>query len=475
MRRIAFVVGACVCAHSLMAQGTRETASPPSSTVLRRSTVLTRPPSAAATVPAASRPASALPQTAAPSIPMRAARPPALVSAASRLDRSTGTGTGETGPSGVGATPTSVRDAATRLARHYYGTQPRDVVVRDDKSVTVFLKDSARLEKAPPGLGVDNGVALPVRFLSLDSASGAMMALKPWFDDGGGLRFDSRRNAYVGTIRMGLRDTLNATRPRQLSPAVRFSIMASADSVTPERIEITETNVFVTSARVSTTRREDAMRVTVWPDFSDRGVDLWIPFRRDTLVVRVDRPRVDGLGLESAMVTVAVPPGALAPEDSVAVMLQATRGSFDAQTVYPKGNTPATAKLRSDGIGALTVTASAPALDAGVASMEFTIPMGLLTGGLIGALMGSGLITLRERRRASTRNLGAVIGSGLLAGMVVAVIIAIGVMKLPGLDLPSGSGSLVALLAGVVGGYIGPKGLEGLIPALKTGQDAPTG
>jgi hypothetical protein len=369
-----------------------------------------------------------------------------------------------------GASPSSVSDAATQLARHYYGKKTTRVIVRDETSVTVLLSDSARLEPAPPGLGVTDGVALPVRFLSVDSATGNLMALKPWFDDGGGLRYDSRRNAYVGTIRMGVRDTLNATRPRLLSPAVRFSIVANADSVTPERIEIGETNVFSTSARLSTARRDAAMRVTVWPDFSDRGIDLWIPYRRDTLLVTVDRPRVDGLGLESAVITVAVPPGALAPEDSVAVMLQASRGSFDVQTVYPKGTTPATARLRSDGIGALTVTASAPTLDAGTSRMEFTIPTGLLSGGLIGALMGSGLITLRERRRSASRNLGAIIGSGLLAGIVVAIVIAIGVMKLPGLDLPSGSGSLVALLAGVVGGYVGPKGLETFIPALKAGQ-----
>lgn len=470
MRRIALVFGACALSQTAVAQGTRTeaAAAPPA---LRRSTVLTRAPTTERAIPTA-RPASALPQAAAPTIPMRRTRPPALVTAATRLDR-TATGAGAGSAGGSSPTPASVSDAATKLAKYYYGAHTGKVIVRDEQSATILLTDSARLEPAPPGLGVADGVALPVRFLSVDSATGQMMALKPWFDDGGGLRYDSRRNAYVGTIRIGVRDSLNATRPRLLSPAVRFSIVASADSITPERLEIGETNVFTTSARLTTTRRDAAMRVTVWPDFSDRGVDLWIPYRRDTLLVRVDRPRVDGLGLESAMITVAVPPGALAPEDSVAVMLQATRGSFDVQTVYPKGTTPATARLRSDGIGALTVTASAPTLDTGSTTMEFTIPTGLLTGGLIGALMGSGLITLRERRRGSSRNLGAVIGSGLLAGSVVAVIVAIGVMKLPGLDLPSGSGSLVALLAGVVGGYIGPKGLEGLIPALKAGQDPP--
>jgi hypothetical protein len=458
----------CALAHTLNAQGA--STRPP----LRRSTVLVRKPATEAAQPAAERPASALPASAAPAATMKPTLSSALVSAAKRVTAATATGSSPAG-SGSGAAaitapPATVNEAATRLARHYYGTRAGAVTVRDGKSVTVWLRDSARLEKAPPGLGVAEGVALPVRFLSVDSATGDVMALKPWFDDGGGLRYDSRRNAYIATIRMGVRDTLNASRARALSPAVRFSVVGAADSITPERIEIGETNVFTTSARLIASRRDVAMRVTIWPDFSDRGVDLWIPYRHDTLQVRVDRGRIDGLGLEEVTVSVAVPPGALAPEDSVAVMLQTSRGTFDTQTLYPKGATPATTRLRSEGIGTITITARSPALDDGVTTMQFTTPMGLLNGGLIGALMGSGLITLRERRRNSRRSLRYVIASGLLTGLVVALVVAIGVLKLPGLDLPSGSGSLVALLAGVVGGYIGPKGLEGLIPALRSGR-----
>lgn len=449
-----------VSATGLVAQGTTGAAPP-----VRRSTVLVRPPASIAREPelTATRPPSAVSAAAAPSVVATPTRTPSLVTAAARVQAQPAPGTGATAT-------VRVPEAATALARHYYGARTARVAVRDARSVTVFLRDSARLEPAPPGLGVADGVALPVRFLTVDSASGDVMALKPWLDDGGGLRFDSRRNAYVATLRMGVRDTLNARRPRALAPPVRFSVVAAADSVLPERIEIGETNVFTTSARVVTTRRDRAVRVSVWPDFADHGIDVWIPYRMDTLLVRVDRGRIDGLGLEDATVTVSVPAGALAPTDSVAVTLSTSRGRLTTQTLYPKGGTPASTTLHSDGLGDVTLSAQAATLVEGTTTLSFGLPTGLLWGGLIGALMGSGLVLTRERRR-SRRGVPWVVGSGVLAGLVVAVIVAIGAIKLPGFDIPTGSGFFIALLGGVLGGYVGPKGLEALVPAMKAGRE----
>ncbi|MCU0649776.1 MAG: hypothetical protein MUF00_17430 [Gemmatimonadaceae bacterium] len=414
--------------------------------------------------------------TAAPAVRTRTSvllRPPIGV-------RDTGTSRRPASVTGVsaamGTQPVALaRDSSSstmRLARELYGARARALTLRNTQRVMVFLDDSARIERAPPGLGVAEGVALPVRFVARDSATGDLMALKPWFDDGGGLRYDSRTASYVATLRLGVRDSLNGTRTRPLTPAVRFSIVAAADSVAPGTVALEETNVFTQSARLVTTRRDAAMRVEIWPDFAEQSIKVWVPFRRDTLLVAVDRPRVDGLGLDALTVTVAVPPGALASDDSIAVMLQSSRGTLEQQTLYPKGNAPATTRLRSAGIGAVSITARSAALDDGVTTTRFTAPLGLLAGAALGALAGSAMLILRDRTRSRRKHLVPVLASGILSGLVVALVVALGVLNLPGLDLPAGSGSLVALLAGVIGGYVGPKGLEALMPSLAAGRTA---
>ncbi|MCU0634926.1 MAG: hypothetical protein MUE41_08640 [Gemmatimonadaceae bacterium] len=448
-----------------------------------RSSVLLRPPvTETLATPPRTRPASALPAAAAVTR-VRSNESAGLMTAArrvrDRVDASPPSAIVQPGPprpAGQGAMPLTVQDAATQLARELYGTKAARVAVRDARMATVFLDDTLRKEAAPPGLGVGEGVSLPVRFVAVDSASGDLMALKPWFDDGGGLRYDSRSASYVATLRLGVRDSLRSARARLLTPPVRFSIVAAADSIEPARVEIGETNVFVSSARLVSTRRAAAVQVELWPDFAEQSLTVWVPFRRDTVLVAVDRPTADGLGLDALRVTVAVPPGAIAPDDSIAVMLQASRGTLDEQTLYPTGARPASTRLRSAGVGRVQITARSAALDDGLTTARFTAPLGLVAGSVIGALVGSLLLLLRERTASRRRHRGALIASGVLSGMIIALVIAIGVLKLPGLELPSGSGTLVALLAGVIGGYVGPKGLETLIPALSAGRtNAPTG
>lgn len=369
--------------------------------------------------------------------------------------------------------PATAKAAAQQLATQLYGPRAKlaTVNVINERTASVWVGDAAVKQPAPPGLDVSEGVALPFRYISVDPKSGEVMALKPWFDDGGGLRYDSRSGAYVATLRIGLRDTLHATQGRALSPKIRLSVAAAADSVTPEILEIGETNVFITKARLLTRRIASAMRVTVWPDFSDRGVDLWIPFQPDSVIVRVDHESIDGFGLGEANVTVELSPGAAAPGDSIAVALESTNGTFaTGPIVYPKGAGPVVTKLRSSGMGAQVITARAGVLIAGTQRIDFGFPTGLFFGGALGALLGAGMLAMRERNRPESKGIGWLIASGLIAGLLIALIAAVGVAKIPGFDLPAGGSALVSLLAGALGGYVGPKGMESLFGAFSAGK-----
>ncbi len=429
-----------------------------------RSSVLLRSPTVEATQLPVTRPSTARPPSAVAPITTSPARATALMRAAQPVQTE-----------GAGLSP---QEAATNIATRLYGNsaQLNTVTVLRPNLATVWVGDTARLEAAPPGLDVAEGVVLPFRYIGVDEATGEVMALKPWFDDGGGLRYNSRQGAYVATLRIGLRDTLSAmTARRTLSPAIRLSIGAVADSIDPELLEVTETNVFTTRARLVTSRVPGPMRVTVWPDFAPRGIELWIPVVPDSVLLRVDRRAIDGFGLAVANVTVQMSPGALAPSDSMAVTLQSARGAefIDGPVVWPKGNTPAMARVRSTGMGVDTIIAFAGPLVAGREPISFAFPSGLFFGGLFGALIGSALAVMRLRKRVQRKNLAVFFASGALTGLVLALGAALGVLKIPGLELASGGAALVSLLAGVLGGYIGPEGLERMVPGFGSGRAAP--
>ena len=59
----------------------------------------------------------------------------------------------------------------------------------------------------------------------------------------------------------------------------------------------------------------------------------------------------------------------------------------------------------------------------------------------------------------------------MATGILVAIIAAVGVLKIPGFELPAGGGALVSLLAGALGGYVGPKGVEKLFGAFASGRE----
>ncbi len=467
-----------------------------------RSTVLLRAPSVAtaAKVEPATRPAAALPPAAAPAVETTPRSTLAFMRAARSIEKTTADASvaavipkpspgrppipptlptiamPDTAEQTRRDAQTDPQTAAATLATALYGSHAKlkTLTLLTPTMATVWVNDTATKEKAPPGLGVGEGVALPFRYISVDSVSGAVMALKPWFDDGGGLRYDSRIGAYVARLRIGLRDTIKNSVRRALDPKIRLSIAASADSITPTRLEISETNVFDTQARLVTSRIGPALRVTVWPDFAPDGVELWIPFLPDSVLVDVDHPSIAGLGLEEATVMIRLSAGSVAPNDSLAVQLKVSNGTFrEGPVVYAKGAGVARVHLRSSGIGAQTITADAGSFISGSHPIDFSMPIGLLLGGLMGALVGSMLGLLRERQRSRRRSYVAFLLSGLLTGELLAIIAAIGVLKLPGLDLASGGAALVSFVAGAIGGYVGPRGLEKLIPAFAAGRDDP--
>ncbi len=360
------------------------------------------------------------------------------------------------------------QQAARQLASGLYGAsaQPASIRVLNPRTASVWVGETAVKEKAPPGLGAAEGIALPFRFVRVDSAGGDTLALKPWLDKGNGLRYDARRRAFVATITIGLRDTLHAGRGRTLTPPIRLSVAASADTIRPKLLEITETNVFQTTVELVALRFDTLMRVQIWPDFSPREVSLWLAFQRDTLVLEGPNS-TSRFGLGQVQLAVSAPTGAIPPGDSVAVTIQSERGT---DVTYIRDGVPSFVRIPSTERARDTFTASAPRFSQAKWTVAYAFPFALLGGAVLGALLGAGLNMLRERGRPDTPAAVWVILSGLLAGVIVALVVALGVVRIPGFALPEGGSAAVSLLAGTLGGYVGPKGIEALFSAFGAGR-----
>lgn len=363
--------------------------------------------------------------------------------------------------------------AAIQLATALYGKKAQTASVRviNDRTASVWVGDAPVKEKAPPGLDAAEGVALPFRFVRVDSAAGDTMALKPWLDQGNGLRYDASRRAFVATIRVGLRDTLHVGRGRALAPAIRLSVAASADTVTPELLEIKETNIFSSTVRLVARRADTLMRVTIWPDFTDREVSIWLKFRRDSLQLTAQPRAIARYGLGEVTLTISAPPGSIAPGDSVAVRLSSQRGTVtQGPVVYLKDGVPAVVQMRSTEMAGDSITVSADSFGDASQRIDYEFPTGLTLGALLGALLGTGMLVLRERSRPDAPGIGWMTASGLIAGLLTALIAAVGIVKIPGFELPATGSAVVSLLAGALGGYIGPKGIEALFKVFGAGR-----
>jgi hypothetical protein len=173
---------------------------------------------------------------------------------------------------------------------------------------------------------------------------------------------------------------------------------------------------------------------------------------------------ISGFGLDETTITVTLPSGAVAANDTIAVRLRSALGAFvNDVVVKPTGSTPASIKLRSRGMGRDNITASAGLLADAAVRVEYAFPSSLVFGGLFGAALGAVLLGLRDRKRPDATGFGWVLLSGLLTGFLLALIAAVGGSKFAGLTLSTGGSAIVSIIAGALGGYVGPKGLEKLV------------
>jgi len=233
------------------------------------------------------------------------------------------------------------------------------------------------------------------------------------------LRWQPQSGDFRGAIFLAVEDSLRRSESKPLPTPVRFQLLGDADQVNPDRIELTHTNFPLQRIDLVARRVTDSMRVQIVPEFDVRGIDVWVPVE-PSLLVESTPTRIQGWGVGNARVTVRVI-GA-STRTPAAVGLHASAGELDSIAFALGAAATGSTRLRSAGVGRVTVTASAPGYNDAQSTLEFVWPFGFFAAALLGGVFGGlGAATQNRKGRARTRwkEFGI---KGVFAGILAAVV-----------------------------------------------------
>jgi hypothetical protein len=175
------------------------------------------------------------------------------------------------------------------------------------------------------------------------------------------MRFDPERKLFEGRIQVGFVE-LGESAQRPLAGNFAFQVQGP---VTPDpavaRVDRTAPPFAV--IRVSSNDPGPEVRLTVRSSVNPEGAQLTMKVVRPEVEVRVNPPRIQGLGLETADVVVT----SKAPQVTrgLRIQLASDGGRVDPLTVVLDESGIATARIRSAAVGGATVRAEGPVIAPG--------------------------------------------------------------------------------------------------------------
>ncbi|HUP42738.1 MAG TPA: hypothetical protein VM599_05960, partial [Thermoanaerobaculia bacterium] len=268
--------------------------------------------------------------------------------------------------------------------------------------------------------------------------------------DGGGMR-PQAGGGFLGRIFAAVRDVRRPGESRTLETPIELLVTAEVDEVEPRRISLDRTNHF-SEVSLRATSPRDLVRVRLVPSFDPEGAEIEMPVLRGELRLTISPREIQGLGLETARVTVQA--AGLPSSAGLVVALSCDRGSLeaDALTLNPSGIASTT--IRSVSLGGATVRAEAAGLAPGEAPVHFVFPWLFLAATLVGGVVGS-LIRWARTEHAARRSLWVeLLVLGVLVGLVVAAAYSIGI-NLLGLEPKARAGEALVFVLAALGAYFG--------------------
>jgi hypothetical protein len=263
------------------------------------------------------------------------------------------------------------------------------------------------------------------------------------------LRFNPSRGRFEGGVSVGVIE-VGGSGTRTLSAPIAFQILGPV-ATEPETVSVARTAPPYRDIVVAADAPEAQLKVTVVSNVAPAGEELALRVR-PSLALTVTPSRIQGWGLETAEVLVGAQ-AADAGRDN-RVQLASTQGRLSTTTLSLDAAGEARATIRSESVGAGTLTARGGGLDGASATVDYAFPWRFLGAALIGGLAG-GLLRGRSRSRASGA-LARSLGAAVLSAAVVVGLYVLGV-NLVGFALPAHGGEVLVFVVAALGALYGSK------------------
>lgn len=327
----------------------------------------------------------------------------------------------------------------------------RQVTVRPNQLLIALLADPVKEEKRQEG-----GIrwTLPYRIIGVDS-SGTKMELRLVVDvDKGGMTFVPSSARFEGRLFVGVVDAKNPASAKPLAQKAQVQVTGTVDTIEPATVSVNHSNLPFAPVHLAAANPADSVQLSFRFTFSPSTLEKDLPVIRPKLNLKVSPNRVGGLGLETATIVVRLE-GLTTPEGRE-VTLDTDRGGLEATTIRLNNSGAGSTSIRSIGIGMARITAADPPATTGQVTVRFMWPWGFLLGATAGGVCGAGIraLTLRKKQQLSTKAVTAMIGSGVLIGILVAAAYAVGV-NLTGIRPLAKAGEALVFVLSALGSYLG--------------------
>lgn len=288
--------------------------------------------------------------------------------------------------------------------------------------------------------------------------NGREVRFRPIIETAGGLQVVRDENGFRGQVFVGVVDLQNPSAAYDLPRPIALLVTGEADSVSPQQVQITHTNLPFTEVTVSARDPRDALELRLRASGTDERAVVRLPVVRPRLELRAAAGDIQGFGLETVEVSVRAV-GLIEPEGRV-VTLSTSRGSLGPSRVVLDAQGVGVATLRSAAVGGARLSASSPPLTEASTALGFSWPLAMLAAAMAGGLAGAAIRRVRGTSRGATLPLLPALATGLLAGIVAVVVCAAVASALPSVPVAA-SGEALAFALAVVAGFVGTRAWPG--------------
>jgi hypothetical protein len=281
---------------------------------------------------------------------------------------------------------------------------------------------------------------------------GQEIRFRPIIESAGGLSLSGSTSRFQGRIYVGLRDNKNPDAAYPLPQPVSLLVGGQADELQPRQLTIDHTNLPFAEVAIAALDPPDPIDFSLIAAGTSERATVSLPIVRPRLTVVTGRSRIQGFGLETAVISVRAV-GLTNPEGRI-VTVTSDVASVDPVAVRLDQQGVGTTSVRSVSVGEASINAVSPPLTPAKEAIRFSWPIAFFVASVVGGLAGASLAWVQTKGKK--RKFQTVVIRGVLTGIIVVALYAVGVNVLP-IHPTATAGEVLAFALAATGGFVGLK------------------